>query len=75
MPVAIETFGPFGPKSPDFVNELGSRIRQETGEEMTTSYLIQRLFMVIERENVTAVLGLLVMHATMTDFVHLSTCF
>ena len=44
MPVAIATFGPVGPKSPPLVKELGSRIRQDTGEEMATSYLMHAAF-------------------------------
>ena len=44
MPVAIATFGPVGPKSLAFVKELGSRIRQDTGEEMATSYLMHAAF-------------------------------
>ena len=50
-------FGPFGPKSLAFVKELGGRIREQTGEEMPTSYLIQRLSMAVQRGNVAAVLG------------------
>ena len=57
MPIAIETFGPVGPKSLAFVKELRRRICQETGEEMATSYLMQRLSMAIQRGNVAAVLG------------------
>ena len=57
MLVAIEIFGPFGPKSLSFIKELGSRICQETREEMATSYLIQHLSMAIQRGNVAAVLG------------------
>ena len=57
MPVAIETFGPFGPKSLAFVKELGSRICQETGKEMATCYLMQCLSIAIQRGNVAAVLG------------------
>ena len=66
MTVAIETFGSFGPKSLAFVKELGSRIHQETGEEMVTSYLMQHLSMAIQRGNVAALLGSLG-HASNND--------
>ena len=47
----------FVPESLAFVKELGSRIHQETREEMETSYLMQRLSMAIQRGNMAAVLG------------------
>ena len=47
MPVAINTFGPFGPKSLAFVKVLESRIWEQTGEELATSYVMQRLSMAI----------------------------
>ena len=57
VPVAIETLGAFGPKTLAFVRELGRRIRQETGDKMETSYLMQRLSVAIQRGNAAAVLG------------------
>ena len=56
MPIVIKTFGPFGPKSLAFVEELGSRTCQETGEEIETCYGIQHFPMAIQRGNVAAVL-------------------
>ena len=50
-------FWPFRPQSQTYIKELGSRICQETGEEMATSYLMQHLSMAIQRGDVAAVLG------------------
>eukprot|EP00731_Ephydatia_muelleri_P010723 Em0005g1309a len=48
-PVAIETTGVFGPRTNDFLKELGHRLRQVSGEANSFSYLTQRLSVAIQR--------------------------
>ena len=50
-PVAIETSGVFGPKTTEFLKELGVRLRQVSGD------LTQRLSVAIQRGNAASVLG------------------
>ena len=57
QPVSIETSGAIGPSSRSFLKELGRRVTAETGEARETSYLLQRLFVAIQRGNAPAVLG------------------
>ena len=56
-PVSIETSGSLGPKTRDFLKELGYRLRQATGEINSSSYLLQRLSIAVQRGNMTSVMG------------------
>ena len=56
-PLAVETTGVFGPSSLKFVTELGSRVRQCTGERRETQWLFQRISLAVARGNAAAVLA------------------
>ena len=55
--IAIETLGPMGPQTKMFLLELGWRLRQQTGESRSTSYLLQRISMAIQKGNAVAMMG------------------
>ena len=56
-PIAVETFGSFGPESLKFVKEIGNLIQESTGEKRSTAYLIQSLSMTIQRGNAASITG------------------
>ena len=56
-PIAIETFGSFGPKRLKFVKEMGKMIQESTGEKRSTAFLIQSLFMSVQRSNASSIMG------------------
>ncbi|KAL5468951.1 hypothetical protein EMCRGX_G030112 [Ephydatia muelleri] len=56
-PVAIETSGVYGPRTADFLKELGHRLRQVSGEASSFHYLAQRLSVAIQRGNSASVMG------------------
>ena len=56
-PVAIETSGVYGPRTADFLKELGHRLRQVSGEASSFHYLTQRLSVAIQRGNSASVMG------------------
>ncbi|KAL5488580.1 hypothetical protein EMCRGX_G017546 [Ephydatia muelleri] len=56
-PVAIETSGVYGPRTADFLKELGYRLRQVSGEASSFHYLAQRLSVAIQRGNSASVMG------------------
>uniref|UniRef100_A0A1X7V5Z3 Uncharacterized protein n=1 Tax=Amphimedon queenslandica TaxID=400682 RepID=A0A1X7V5Z3_AMPQE len=58
-PVAIETLGAIGPKSLSFLKKLGTRIREQTGEVSSFSYLLQRLSVAVQMANAISVMGTL----------------
>ena len=55
--MAIETTGAIGPQSLEFLKELGQRLRQVSGESNSTTYLLQRLSVAVQRGNAASVLG------------------
>ena len=57
IPVAVETLSPMGPEDKAFFIDLGRRLRQHTGEPRSTSYLIQRVSMAIQKGNAVAMMG------------------
>uniref|UniRef100_A0A1X7V2J0 Uncharacterized protein n=1 Tax=Amphimedon queenslandica TaxID=400682 RepID=A0A1X7V2J0_AMPQE len=55
-PLAIESLGSVRPKSLSFAHDLGCRIMRYSGEAMTTTYLIQRLSIAVQRGNAALVM-------------------
>eukprot|EP00731_Ephydatia_muelleri_P026828 Em0018g928a len=68
-PVAIETSGVFGPKTTEFLKELGHRLRQVSGEANSFAYLAQRLSVAIQRGNAASVLGTIKMDSEEEEFL------
>ena len=56
-PVAIEMTGVFGPRTTEFLKELGHWLRQVSGEANSYAYLTQRLSVAVQRGNAASVLG------------------
>ena len=56
-PIAVETFGSWGPESLKFIKDIGKQIQENTGEKRATSYLIQSLSMTIQRGNAASIIG------------------
>ena len=57
VPIAIETLGSMGLEAKTFLLELGQRLRQQTGEPRSTSFLLQRISMAIQKGNAIAIMG------------------
>ena len=55
--MTIETSGAIGPKSLEFLKELGRRIRWHTKDERVTSYFLQRISVAIQRGNAASIVG------------------
>ena len=68
-PISIETSGSLGPKTRDFLKELGYRLRQASGEINSSSYLLQRLSIAVQRGNTAPVMGSIGHSADMDFFV------
>ena len=67
-PVAIETSGVFGPKTTEFLKELGHQLRQVSREAYSFAYLTQRLSVAIQRGNAASVLGTMKMGSQEEEF-------
>ena len=68
-PISIETSGSLGPKTCDFLKELGYHLRQASGEINSSSYLLQRLSIAVQRGNTAPVMGSIGHSADMDFFV------
>ena len=51
QPIALETLGPINTSATEVLSEVGKRIGQLSGEPRATSYLFQRLSVVVQRYN------------------------
>eukprot|EP00731_Ephydatia_muelleri_P000326 Em0001g326a len=67
--VAIETSGVFGPKTTEFLKELGHRLRQVSGEANSFAYLTQRLSVAVQRGNAASVLGTIKIDSEEEEFL------
>ena len=54
-PVAVETFGAWGPDAQALISDIGKRITDTTGERRATSFLKQRLSLAVQRGNAASV--------------------
>ena len=57
VPVAVETFGAWGPEGACLIKSIGKKIQDQTGEKRSTFYLFQSISMAIQRGNAVSVLG------------------
>ena len=55
--MAIETTGVFGPRTTEFLKEMGHRLRQVSGEANSYAYLTQRLSLALQWGNAASVMG------------------
>ena len=51
MPVACETLGSWAPLGKKFIQDIGKRIAETSGEKRSTMYLFQSVGMAIQRGN------------------------
>ena len=56
-PIAVETFGAWGPQGRKLIKEIGKRVQEVTKEKRSTSYLFQSISIAIQRGNAACVLG------------------
>jgi len=63
VPIAVETFGAWGPEASAFVFELGRRIRATSGDPRSTLFLRQRIEIALHLVNAASVMGTMVEHS------------
>ena len=57
QPVAVETTGVYGPRTLQFLKELGKRITTQTGDAREGSWLFQRMSIAVVRGNAAAIMA------------------
>ena len=57
MPVAVETFGAWGPQGLKLIKDIGKRICEVSGEKRSTFFLLQNISMAVQRGNAACIVG------------------
>ena len=68
VPIAVETFGSWGPKGLKFIKEIGKKIQEKTGNKNATSHIIQAISMTVQRGNAISIMGTLGPLRKLEDF-------
>ena len=68
VPIAVETFGSWGPRGLKFIKEIGKKIKEKTGNKNATSHIIQAISMTVQRGNATSIMGTLGPLRKLEDF-------
>ena len=54
---AVETMGPWSTESKNFINNIGSKLQELSGDKKSKFYLTQRISLAIQRYNASCVMG------------------
>ena len=57
QPIAFETLGPINSSGADFINNIGRRLQEVSGDVRAGSFLWQRLSIAVQRFNAVCLLG------------------
>lgn len=57
VPLAFETHGPISAGTEEFLDDLGKKIRKETGNSRARPFFLQRLSIAVQRGNALAIFG------------------
>ena len=59
LPIAVQTFGLWGPTGLKFIKEIERKLKEKTGNKDTNSCIIQGISMTIQRGNTASIMGTL----------------
>ena len=59
VPIAVETFGSWGPRGLKFVKEIGRKIQEKTSNKNATGLIIQAISMTVQCGNATSIMDTL----------------
>merc|ERR1712173_440537 len=71
IPVCVETLGPWGPNGKQLIQEIGKKIREETHEPRSTSFLFQAISVAVQRGNAASILGTVENQRTLSEVYYL----
>ena len=57
VPIAVETFGAWGPEGAKLISSIGEKIKTLTGEKRSTFFLFQSISMAVQCGNAASILG------------------
>ena len=56
VPIAVETFGAWGPEGANFIKTIGKKIQDLTCEKRSTFFLFQSVSMAVQRGDAASIL-------------------
>ena len=65
----VETLGSWAPMGLDLIKDVGSRLADITGEKRWTSWLFQRISIIIQQGNAACILGTVATQENYTRFM------
>ena len=68
VPIAVKSFGSWGPRGLKFIKEIGRKIKEKSGNKNATSHIIQAISMTVQRENAISIMGTLGPLRKLEDF-------
>ena len=71
VPVCVETLGSYGPNGIKFIVELGKKIKEETREPKSLSYLRQAISIAVQRGNAGSIMGAVVPSKNLEEVYYL----
>lgn len=71
VPICVETLGTFGEDGLKLVKRIGELMRNVTGEKRSTSFLIQRISVAVQRGNAAAILGTVPSESSLDEIFYL----
>lgn len=71
VPICVETLGTFGEDGLKLVSRIGELMRNVTGEKRSTSFLIQRISVAVQRGNAAAILGTVPSECSLDEIYYL----
>jgi len=71
VPVCVETLGTWGEEGLKLIKRIGELMKNVTGEKRSTSFLIQRISVAVQKGNAAAVLGTVPSEASLEEIYYL----
>ena len=68
VPIAVETFGSWGPIGFKFIKDIGRKIQEKTGNKNATSHILQGISMSVQRGNAHSIMGTLGPQRKLEDY-------
>ena len=71
VPVCVETLGTWGEEGLKLIKRIGELMQNVTGEKRSTSFLIQRISVAVQKGNAAAILGTVPSEASLEEIYYL----
>lgn len=71
IPICVETLGPWGDEGKKLVRKIGAMLKEVSGEKRSTSFLIQRISVAIQKGNAASIMGTVPADSSLEEIFYL----